>query len=214
MERLTKQESSAEPSSAEASALPAGGDDRARVVRYLDGDDKCIREVDGWIRAELRRVYPSLRHEHEDLLQTAHAKLLVNLRSQRFEGRSSLRSYVAAIVHRTAIDRLRRVYRHRGLEEVMGEASTTVSSNPYAAVEQRDERRQAQQVLLVMPESCKALWRLVFVEGLAYEEVARSLAIPPGTVKSRMWYCRQKALSALQRLQRRRPPERSGDRRP
>jgi RNA polymerase sigma factor (sigma-70 family) len=95
----------------------------------------------------------------------------------------------------------------------MGSTPASSPPNPYAVVERGDERRQARQVLLSMPESCRALWRLVFVERLNYREIAATLAISPGTVKSRMWYCRQKAMTALERL-RSRPPAHRGGRRP
>jgi len=176
--------------------------DAERVTGYSRGDAGVFAEVDRWLRVELVPRYPRLRGEHEDLIQTVHGKLLANLRAGRFEGRSSLRSYVTGIAHRTAIDRLRELYRDRALSESMSGNPAPPEANPYRQLESRDEQRMLYQVLLSLPESCRVLWRMVFVERLDYEAIARRLSIPVGTVKSRMFHCRQKAMTTLQRIRR------------
>jgi DNA-directed RNA polymerase specialized sigma24 family protein len=55
------------------------------------------------------------------------------------------------------------------------------------------------QAVLALPAGCRELWFLVLVEKLSYEEVGAHLAIPPGTVKSRMFHCRRKLLDLLER---------------
>lgn len=179
-----------------------GDDDSARAERYVRGDAAVFDRVDGWIRAELRRGYPRLRDEHEDLSQTVHGKLLVNLRAGSFQGRSQLRTYVSGIVHRTAIDRLRELYRNRALTDALGRKQEASPDNPYQAAEMKDEMGLVARVLFSMPEICRRLWKLVFVDKQGYDDVAAELSIPPGTVKSRMWHCRRKAAAALTRLRR------------
>jgi RNA polymerase sigma-70 factor (ECF subfamily) len=175
-------------------------DDDRRIQGYLAGDPATFDEVDSWIRSELRLHYAGLRRDHDDLLQTVHGRLLDSLRAGRFEGRSALRTYVGGIVHRTAIVWLRRRYRERLFTDSHPEELARSPDNPYRDVEVRDERRRLWQVLLSMPASCRELWKLVFVDGLTYEEVGGQLAVPSGTIKSRMWYCRRKAVTALKRL--------------
>jgi RNA polymerase sigma factor (sigma-70 family) len=175
-------------------------EDAARARGYLAGDPAVFSEVEGWIHAELRRSYSGLARDHDDLLQIVHGRLLDSLRAGRFAGRSSLRAYVSGIVHRTAILRLRQLYRERSFSSGLVEDLARSPDNPYRDVEAQDERRRLRQVLLNLPKSCRELWRLIFVDDLTYEEVGTKLAIPAGTVKSRMWYCRQKAVAAVRRL--------------
>lgn len=167
---------------------------------YLRGDQRIFREVDGWVRAEVRKRYPSLRDEEEDLVQIVHAKLVDNLRKGRFRHESTLRSYVSGILNYSAIDRLRVRYRDNALSELWDPQVSRESDNPYLAIEAMDEDRLLQQVVMALPVNCIELWRLVFVERLPYEAIARRLSVPVGTVKSRMWHCRQKAAEQLRRI--------------
>lgn len=173
--------------------------DTETIETYLLGDPETVEEVGGWILAELRRHYRRLAGEHDDLCQNVHQRVLVELRAGRFEGRANLRSYVSRIAHRTAIARLRQLYRDRALTESLSRRRQR-AENPYRAIEARDKVRLAHRVVMALPEECRELWKLVFVEKLSYREVGRRLKIPPGTVKSRMWHCRRKATSALRRL--------------
>lgn len=174
--------------------------DRSESAAYLEGDERIFRELDGWIRAQIRTRYPALLDEEEDIVQTVHGKLLVNLREGKFRHASTLRSYVYAIINYTAIDRLRIRYRDRALAEAWEPRSTTDRENPYSTIETRDDDRLLRQVVMGLPANCLQLWRMVFVERLRYETIAERLAVPVGTVKSRMWLCRKKATAMLRAL--------------
>jgi RNA polymerase sigma factor (sigma-70 family) len=176
-------------------------EDASRIARYLEGDPDTYQEVNNWIQVELRRGYPRLAGEWEDLGQTVHGKLLVELRAGRFEGRATLRTYLVGIVHRTALDRLRLLYRDRALSESLSDPDDVHEDNPYRQIVVRDEVRLAHRVVMSLPKSCRELWKRVYLDKLSYEDVGRDLSIPPGTVKSRMWHCRSKARKALRRVQ-------------
>jgi RNA polymerase sigma-70 factor (ECF subfamily) len=178
--------------------------DRRRVGRYLRGEPETFAEVEEWIRGEIRMRYPVLRHELDDVCQTVHEKLLIKLRADGFRYQSSLRTYVSGIVHHSCIDRLRRRYRENAI--ALGEDAGRVSKrpDPYEVLAEVEEWRLLHQVVLLSSSACRELWSLAFIERLSYEEIGRRLSIPPGTVKSRMWHCRQRAAAALRRIQARR----------
>ena len=180
---------------------PEPGSDHRWIGRYLDGQEDAFREVDGWIRREIESRYPVVGEEIEDLCQIVHGKLLTNLQTGRFRHRSTLRTYVIGIVHYTAIDRLRALYREQLFRPLLAsDEENAAAGNPYRSLLELEERDFLQQVLLHAPASCRALWRMAFIEELGYNEMARRLSIPSGTVKSRMWHCRRKALAILTRL--------------
>lgn len=177
----------------------------ARGQLYLDGDRATVSKLDARIRNELRIRYPRLRGEHDDLVQTVHAALVTNLRHGRFEARSTLETYATGILHRVAILRLRALYRERALTDPAPADVPAAGANPYRAMVVADERRLLHQALLGLPPMCRELWRLVFLERLDYRAVAQRLAVPEGTVKSRMWHCRRRMAAAFARLCRLRP---------
>jgi len=176
--------------------------DARRVAAYLDGQDEAFHEVHAWIRREIEIRYPILRRECEDLCQMVHEKLLEKLRAGRFQHRSTLRSYVAGITHHTSINRIRELYRERALSQGWEARANTVVDGPYRNLAAQEERQLLHRVVQASSAACRSLWRMVFVERLSYEQIGQRLSIPPGTVKSRAWHCRKKALALLDRLQR------------
>ena len=175
--------------------------DCSLVAGYLAGEPQAFDEVDRWLRFELRSRWGGLRDEHEDIALTVHGKLYVNLKNGRFSGGSSLRRYVTRIAQHTTIDWLRKVYRSRDLaDDLRKRTDTTVSTTPYEAIHDRDELRLMQRAFQAVPEACRALWRLLFVKRLSYEQMAQKTVVPVGTIKSRLWHCRRKAMDALRRL--------------
>jgi len=188
------------------------GQDQERIEAYLLGEPETFREIDGWIRAEVLSSYHSLREDHEDVCQVVHEKVLTNLRSGQYQGRSSLRSYISGIVHHTAIDRLRGRYRDRLLVQADDHEPEDDSQDPYRALEIVEERSLLHRAIHLSPASCKRLWQMVFVERLSYEAIGERLSVPPGTVKSRSWHCRKKALAVLKRLRLQAGPRSPGPR--
>ena len=180
---------------------PDDGADLKRIASYLDGSPAEVRELDDWIRWEIASRYPVLRAEIEDACQAVHAKLVTNFRAGRFLGRSSLRAFVAGVAHHTAVDRIRKLYRDRAVfaQETAAEEQAA-PDNPYRSVRRLEEGRLLFEALQRSPGACRELWRLVLLEKLSYEAIAERLAIPAGTVKSRVWYCRKKMIDLLARM--------------
>ncbi len=177
----------------------ARAEERRLLEGYLSGSEKEFREVEGWILHTIDARYGILWSDREDLCQRAHEKLVSNLRAGRFRAGSALRTYVLSIVHHTCIDALRRRYLRRFEELPDGLAAE--KENPYHEAESAERRRIMHRILGLSPEICRRLWRMIFLEGLRYREIAIRLRIPAGTVKSRMSACRQKALALYRRLQ-------------
>ena len=184
----------------------AAAADLERIRNYLAGDAAIFGEIEGWIQTVLRACYPALQDESEDLCQAVHQKLVTNLQAERFRQQSSLRTYVQSVAHYTSIDRLRRKFREVPLEPAALVAEDT-RRNPYQALEEKEQTRLFHRVLHLSPQLCRDLWRMTFLEKLSYQSIGERLRIPPGTVKSRMWHCRRKAVTILRRLGWRRGPE-------
>jgi RNA polymerase sigma-70 factor (ECF subfamily) len=177
-------------------------EDHRRVEAYLQGADAAAMEVDGWVRREIEICYPVLRRDLEDVCQVVHGKVLDNLRRGRFQYRSTLKTYIGRIAHNTAIDFIRERYRDRTVSEGHFLETSSSGENPYKIMASLEKHKLIHQVLLQSPASCRDLWRMVFMERLSYDKISQRLGIPEGTVKSRVWHCRRKALALLASLRR------------
>jgi RNA polymerase sigma-70 factor (ECF subfamily) len=120
----------------------------------------------------------------------------------RFEGRSSLKTWVYRIVVNQCHNRQRwwkrrRKDRSRPIEDLTpaDEARLSESSseaqNPYEEIRRREQGRAVQAALLGVSFEHRAILLLREVEGLSVEQVAESLGLPQGTVKSRLSRARE-----------------------
>lgn len=131
----------------------------------------------------LRRYAFALLRDHDaadDLVQDCLERALSRWSLRRID--ADPRPWLFAILHNLHVDAGRR-RRRRGLQVVIDEDRLD------AAGPDPDERLELRDTLAALdrlPEDQKALLLLVGVEDLSYEEAARVLAIPVGTVMSRL----------------------------
>ncbi|PYQ17567.1 MAG: RNA polymerase subunit sigma [Acidobacteria bacterium] len=126
----------------------------------------------------------------------------------RFEGRSTLKTWIYRIVvnqcrNRRRWWRRRRKDRSRSLEtltrseeERLAEGSGRMEG-PDERVERRERARAVQSALQRLSFGHRAVLLLREVEGLSCEEIAAALALPEGTVKSRLSRARESLRRAL-----------------
>jgi len=110
----------------------------------------------------------------------------------------ALQSWLFSILYRQFIDEQRRAKRWRRVLDVVG-----VADEPHApSAERVNEGRDALAAFAELPDEQRAILLLVGVEGFSYREVADTLAVPLGTVMSRLSRARDK----LRRLSEGRAP--------
>ena len=159
-----------------------------------------IREHDHELIAELRQIIDRVARKFnwtdsesaDDIAQDCFIKVVENLSSGKFEGRSSFKTYVYTIVRRTCIDYYKS---HRAVELVdIDRVSIADPTNSQEdQVMDQQQRKTAYRVLMSLPKECRNLWRAVFFGKRNYKQVAEQLEVSEGTIKRRMWQCRQQA---------------------
>jgi RNA polymerase sigma-70 factor (ECF subfamily) len=132
----------------------------------------------------LRRYARSLTRDEihaEDLVQDTLVRAYEGRGSFRSGG--NLRGWLLAILHNTFIDdRRRQASEYRRLEQ----AAAFVDTDAPPEQESRVRLQQIQAAFMSLPDEQRAALHLVAIEGLSYQEAARALKIPVGTLMSRL----------------------------
>jgi RNA polymerase sigma-70 factor (ECF subfamily) len=102
--------------------------------------------------------------------------------------RGSLRSYLAVVAHRRAVDEVRRSIR-RTRTETAGAPLDVHESPEVGVVDAAAGAWLSERIaagLAQLPHEQRTAIRLAYYEGQTYVQVARTLGIPEGTAKSRL----------------------------
>ncbi len=176
----------------------------ALLQRIRDNDERLISEIQTVIERITNRWDWTTREDPRDIAQDCFVKLISSLERGRFKGQSSFKTYLYAVVRNTCIDYYR--------AEQMAAACDIDKVNVVDAVGWPDqhlisveERRIACRVLLSLPRECRRLWRAVFFGKRTYRQAAEILGLTEGTVKRKMWECRQRARRMVEKLNNREP---------
>jgi RNA polymerase sigma factor (sigma-70 family) len=99
--------------------------------------------------------------------------------------RSKPSTWILTVVHRRAVDLVRREERRRG--EPLEAAPEPVSSPADEDATLRERRVAVQDALNQLPGDQKQALELAYYGGLTQSELAERLGVPLGTIKSRMF---------------------------
>jgi len=140
----------------------------------------------GLVRGVLFRLspYPLL----DDLTQEAFMRIWRGL--PNFSGTGSLKVWIYRIAHRTAVDGLRR---RKSASELHDTAPSAVDPELSAL-----ERNSVQELLADFDLDHRSVLILFYMEELSLQEIAETLEIPVGTVKSRLHYGKRRLKEKLE----------------
>jgi RNA polymerase sigma-70 factor (ECF subfamily) len=129
----------------------------------------------------------------EDVAQEALLKAFRNF--ARLRDRNRFRAWLVRISFRLALDRLRSAKRRGAREaEWMRERERSQPPSPHGSHEFHEHLERAMEEL---PEKMRLVLLLSAMDGHSLEEVATLLAIPVGTVKSRLFFARKQLAEKL-----------------
>lgn len=116
-----------------------------------------------------------------DALQEAFIDIFENISDFRFE--STLGTWIKTIVIRKALRKLKIEHKHESLEKA-DKLETDERNTDFTAEE-------LEKAILSLPESARAVFLLIEVEGYKHQEVAEMLNISIGTSKSQLNYSKK-----------------------
>jgi RNA polymerase sigma-70 factor (ECF subfamily) len=135
------------------------------------------------------RVLTGDTHRADDLVQDTLARAWE--KRSLWQAGSDLRAWLFTIMHNLHVNqfaRRRYEYASESLDAVENDAEISVSGKQF----ERVELSEAVARLSLLPVEQREVLVLAAVDGMSYDEIARALEIPVGTVMSRLHRARQK----------------------
>jgi RNA polymerase sigma-70 factor (ECF subfamily) len=171
------------------------------IARAQAQDDTAFDQI---MRLYADRIYNYVRRmvgnpqDAEDITQEVFLRAYQGL--HQFDGRASFSTWLFRIATNLCIDHKRRQSRrvqtvpyHRDEEDEEGDWEFPDTAQP-SALDQlltKELEEVVEQAVEALSPKLKTVLLLYDVEGLSYEQIAETLGIPMGTVKSRLFAARE-----------------------
>jgi RNA polymerase sigma-70 factor (ECF subfamily) len=163
----------------------------ALIRRCLRGDETAWETI---VRHYWRKVFNvaykfvGKHDEAEDLTQEIFLKIFKSL--DTFDRRANFQTWLISVSRNLCIDHYRSVRKERETIDRDVDASelTPISKEvgAIALLEQQDRVALLRQALAGLPETLKTAVLMRDIQEMSYQEIARKLRLPEGTVKSRI----------------------------
>jgi RNA polymerase sigma-70 factor (ECF subfamily) len=180
-------------------------EDREAVRRVQGGETEAFEVlVEKYKRKTFRLAYSVLRDQEEalDVAQEAFVKAFRSL--PKFKGESAFYTWLFRITMNLALDRRRqRATRAKSMggegvpPEEWERTAVATEAGPDEEAAGAERRARISRALQTLPEHHRSIIILSDIQGLSYREIAEVLAIPMGTVMSRLHNARKRLREAL-----------------
>lgn len=193
---------------------PLVSDDRQLVRLCQQGDLEAFKLlVERYQRRVYRLAYGMLNHGDDAMDVVQETFIRVHRYLDSFRGTSSFQTWVYRIATNLSIDCLRRGGRRPTVEyadelkhedeEAHGECSLSAQvERPDNALDREELHAAMREAIAGLSDKHREVILLREVEGLSYEEIAKTLRINKGTVMSRLHHARLQLQKKLQRYMR------------
>ena len=171
--------------------------DEVLIGRIADGDRLAMKVLFARHHVRVYRfVLRMVRNEAtaEDLISEVF--LDVWRQAGKFEGRSTVSTWMLSIARFKALSTLRR-RNEEELDDETADAIEDLADNPEVALAKKDKGTALRQCLDRLSTEHREIIDLVYYHEKSVEEVAGIVGIPEATVKTRIFYARKKLSELL-----------------
>jgi len=174
------------------------------------GDAVLLQRVAGGDRAAFAELYRRLQRplygylmklvRERDMVEDVLNETMMEVWRQaaRFEGRSSVNTWVFSIAHHRAVSRLRRK-RETSLDEDSAAAIEDMAPTPDQNAVTSDMNRLLAGLIEQLSFEHREILHLAYFQEFSVQEIAEALDLPANTVKTRMFYARQRLKVLLEK---------------
>jgi RNA polymerase sigma-70 factor (ECF subfamily) len=177
--------------------------DRKRAAMQAASDESLINRVASGDRGAMQVLFA--RHHvrvfrfvlrmvrSEALAEDLISDVFMDVWQQagRFEGRSSVSTWLIGIARFKALSALRKPV-HRSLDEEVAEAVIDNADDPEVIQQKHDKSDILRRCIGQLSREHREIIDLVYYHEMSVEEVAAVVAIPENTVKTRLFYARKR----------------------
>lgn len=174
-------------------------EDSFLIARIRDGDIEALGELYERYKTKVYRTAIAITHdEHvaDDILQEVF--LRVNRYAESFDETQPFEPWVYRITvnlsYSWANKAKRWVHFFQGAMERLKAPS---ARDPESVTAVREQRELVRRAIDRLPEPHRVVVILYYLEGLDVSEIALALEVPEGTIKSRLYYAREKLREAI-----------------
>jgi RNA polymerase sigma-70 factor (ECF subfamily) len=177
-----------------------GSREAALIQRCAEGDETACAEVVAEHQRMVIQLAMNLLGDRDEALDLSQEVFLRVFRTiHRFRGHSTLRTWIYRIAVNQARNRHRFWRRRHRADQVSldqhiaahGELVSAGETTPDRVLAQKELATRLERALDGLPFDQRSVIVLREVDGLSYEEIAYSLGVAVGTVKSRLTRARQ-----------------------
>lgn len=160
-------------------------DESDLIQRSRTGDVDAFDQLVGVHQDRVYQLAYRITGNREDAWDAAQEAFLKAYRSLRtFRGTAAFSTWLHRVAVNTALDIVRRRPQQRA--QSLEEAVVLTGDDPADQVQRQDLQRRIYHAIATLPVDHRVVVILRDLEGLAYDEIARTLQIPIGTVRSRL----------------------------
>ncbi len=167
------------------------------IRRVRSGDQEAFAELVTTYRERIHRLVYGLlrdRDEAEDVTQEVFIKAYYRISS--YKGQSAFYTWLYRVAVNAATDWRKKWWKRKGLslsESPTGpEGLADERARPERLAHGRELGQRLDEALGKLPEKYRTILVLREFEGLSYDEIARVLELPKGTVESRLFRARER----------------------
>ena len=174
--------------------------DKALIAGVVQGNKGAMNEIYKTYAPALNGFIRLFLADPNDVADITHDTMLeVWRKADRFEGRSSLKTWIFSIAKNKSIDRNRKHARLKYSDEPIEIKDDALNAAELVNLSQKASTvRQA--VAQLKPDHRRVI-HLSFFEDLTYKEIAEIENCPVGTVKTRILYAKRSLQHILQSLE-------------
>ncbi|NGP89461.1 RNA polymerase sigma factor [Fodinibius halophilus] len=162
------------------------------IQRFQNGEEKALKTLIRSFHPIMKKtIYHQIREQDpvDDIAQNCWYIIIKKL--SELELKVSFKAWALSIARRKAIDWIRK--QQQCAKHAQTLKSETESEQKQAATDYSDEKlKKVQEGIQQLPATQQIVLELFYLDNLSLKEISNLLEISKGTVKSRLFYAREK----------------------